>query len=105
MSLVKINAQIQWLYYETTNGNWIADCPPLGLTIQSARYSELTEDIKDALDLLFHDLLSSNELDTFLASHGWARTQELPARPSDADFDVPFELLMARKDGSATSVC
>jgi hypothetical protein len=102
MSLVHIDAQIQWSCRKTQSGNWIAECRPLGLTIQSARYSELAEDIGDALDLLFQDLLGSQELDSFLASHGWTRTKE-PLQ-SDAVFDVPFELLMAGKDGSAASL-
>lgn len=105
MTLIKINAQIPWKYRETRSGNWIAECDPLGLVIQSARFSELTEDISDALALLFHDLLESDELDGFLNDHGWTREREaLPAKSSDAQFEVPFELLMAARDDLARSV-
>jgi hypothetical protein len=96
---IDIKARIPWACSKTANGNWIADCELLGLTIQSTRYSELTEDIGDALDMLFRDLLSSNELDAFLEEHGWTRTSvPLPAVPEEATFDVPFELLVAGAD-------
>jgi hypothetical protein len=101
---IEIQAHIPWECHKTARGRWIANCEPLGLTIQSDRYSELTEDIGDALDLLFRDLLSSSELDAFLEAHGWTRTSELPDVPSDVTFDVPFELLVAGADGSEKRV-
>jgi hypothetical protein len=102
MNTVVINAQIQWMYRHGEGGKWVAVCEDLGLAIQSERFPELHEDIGDALDLLFHDLLNSSELDDFLTSHGWTRT-DLPAELSDAVFEVPYELLMAGKHGSETS--
>lgn len=105
MTLIHINARIPWLCRQTSERNWIAECEPLGLTIQSARYSELAEDIGDTLDLLFRDLLNGQELDGFLRTHGWTREADLlPIVPEEAVFDVPFELLVAGRDGSTTGV-
>ena len=102
MLRIEIKAEIQWLFQKTERGNWLADCALLGLTIQSASPAELAEDISDALGLLFRDLLSSNELDSFLRSHGWSRTRvELPTEPSEVEFEVPFELLAAANVGSS----
>lgn len=105
MQLIHIDAAIPWDCRKASGGDWIADCEPLGLTVQSSRYSELAEDIGDALDLLFRELLRSDELDAFLASHGWTRVMApLPRDFADAFFDVPFELLVAGAHGSAQRV-
>jgi hypothetical protein len=105
MTLVHIDALISWRFHRTTKSeNWIAECDDLGLTVQSSRFSELPEDISDTLELLFKDLVSDDKLDTFLSAHGWSR-EPLPSDPSDAVFDVPFELLMAGdQDGSTASL-
>lgn len=103
--LVQIEARIPWRCYRAAGGNWIAVCDPLGLTVQSARYSELAEDVADTLDLMFRDLLRGNELDRFLRGRGWSRTGGKLPKPSNARFDVPFELLMTRgRDGSSSSL-
>jgi hypothetical protein len=105
MTRVQINARIEWKFQKTRSGMWIADCEPLGLTIQSASHTELREDIGDALDLFFRDLLKTRELDRFLQDRGWTRARvPLPTKPSEAFFDVPFELLQAGRDGSSTSL-
>lgn len=106
MAIIRIFADIEWRCHRASQGeNWIAECDVLGLTVQSSRYSELAEDIGDTLDLLFSDLFTGDELDQFLTAHGWTRTHEaFEGEPSDAVFDVPFELLVAARDGSTANL-
>lgn len=42
----------EWAISKTINGNWIADCAHLELTVQSSSRSELIENVRDATDLL-----------------------------------------------------
>lgn len=66
-------------------------CDPLNFTVQSETWAELMEDIGDTLELMFEDLLNSNELDKFLGEHGWTMAGQIPAYPDRAiKFDVPF---------------
>lgn len=104
--IVEIEANISWVFHRTVSGNWIADCPPLGLTVQSASQAELEEDIKDSIDLLFRDLLRNDELDDFLRANGWRRRSDglSSEEAGDTSFNVPFHLLRAGGHGSATSL-
>ncbi len=108
LTTVVINAKLSWRAFKARGGrgNWIAVCEPLGLTIESERYSELAEDVGDAIDLMFRDLLRNNDLDRFLRQRGWTRGRgALPVRVADARFDVPFDLLVSRsRGGSAASL-
>ncbi len=105
MEMIQIEAQIAWRCRRADGDRWLAVSEPLGLIIQSEKYSELAEDIGDALDLLFADLLDSGELDQFLAKRGWHRAAgPLPKRAEEAKFDVPFELLLNHGNGSTARV-
>jgi predicted RNase H-like HicB family nuclease len=76
---------------QTKSGNWVAVCDPLELTVQSETWAELMEDIGDTLEMLFQDLLSSNELERFLQDHGWEAVGHIPAQLDEpVRFDVPF---------------
>lgn len=101
-TLVRINANLQWRYTIGKGGNYVAVCDPLKLTLQAPTWAELMEDTADVLDAIFTDLLNSQELDRFLRSHGWALAGQIPARPDEVQFDVPFFFTpeMARANGS-----
>src|SRR5438477_3912260 len=83
---------LQWLCLRTKRGNWIGVCDPLKLTIQSATWAELMEDIADALNSMLIDLIKSGELNRFMQDHGWKLLGEIPRDPhrEDVRFDVPF---------------
>lgn len=89
-TLVRIDGRVQWQCLRTEGGNWIARCTPLKLTLQSATWAELMEDIGLALDALLKDLLKSNDLEKFLREHGWRPVGLMPRRPEKVRFDVPF---------------
>jgi len=101
--LVRIEANVPWMWRKGSGGNYVAMCDPLKITLQAPSYSELMGDIADSLDALLKDLIESNEFDTFLRDHGWHLAAPIPARPEDMRFDVPFSVMpmvMAGTNGS-----
>lgn len=50
LTLVQIEGNIRWQCIRSKGGNWLATCAPLRLTLQSATWAELMEDIGLALD-------------------------------------------------------
>lgn len=95
MTLVRVDANLNWAVVQGKGGNWVAVCDPLGLTVQGETWAELMEDIGHALDALLKDLLSTHELDKFLHDHGWTPSIAIPSHPDDVRFDVPFAAMMA----------
>ena len=90
MTVVKVEANAEWKCVRAKGGNWVAVCDPLGLTIQSETWATLMEDIAQALNAMFIDLLESNELERFLRDHGWRSIGLMPEKAADVWFDVPF---------------
>lgn len=90
--LVQIKAQIDWMYtHDQQTGSWIAICPPLKLTVEAESKPALDESISESMDMLFNELLSTNDLDRFLAEHGWSAEDALPSsRDEEVCFDVPL---------------
>ncbi len=88
--IVKIIGKVVWKCFRAKGGNWVAICDPLALTIQSDTWANLTEDIAQALNALFGDLLKSRELEQFLSDRGWRVEGRLPAKPAGVWFDLPF---------------
>jgi predicted RNase H-like HicB family nuclease len=89
-TLVRIDANLQWRATIGKGGNYVAVCDPLKLTLQAETWAELMEDTSDVLNTIFLDLLTSNELDNFLRAHGWSMMGQVPRRPENVRFDVPF---------------
>lgn len=50
-----------WQIIRTASGNYVANNETLGLTVQSATYAELMEDIDDTLELRILDLAEDEE--------------------------------------------
>ena len=90
MRVIRIDTQVRWSVVQARGGNWVAVCDPLKLTVQSDTWANLMEDIAQTLDALLKDLLSSNELETFLRERGWVAIGQIPRKPKDVRFDVPF---------------
>ena len=105
--LVRIEANVQWMWRKGGGGNYVAVCDPLKITLQARSYSELMEDIANSLDALLKDLMESHELEQFMQDHGWNAVAPIPARPEDMWFDVPFTVMpvaMAGTNGSQRSI-
>jgi hypothetical protein len=92
LTLIRINGQVPWRCSPTRNGNWVAVCDPLKLTLQAESWSELMEEMGITIDALFKELVSTNEFDRFMRDHGWNVIGPIP--PTDqlenAHFDLPF---------------
>ena len=78
-------------------GYWIAVCDPLRQTVSGETWAELNESIADTIDLIFRELLETNQLRPFLREHGWSLQQRLPERPRNVRFDVPWSLVERRR--------
>ena len=89
--LIRVDARINWEIMQVpAESAWIAVCDSLGLTVESSSWRELTEDISEALDMVFADLVSENQWEQFLSQHGWSFQDELPEQPAhELRFDVP----------------
>ena len=103
VQLVKVDARVQWKMTQTRNGNYIAVCDPLRLTLEADNWADLMEDISITLDALLKDLLETNELNQFLLDHGWKLAGAIPTRHEGIRFDVPFFPAMA-DHGSTTEL-
>ena len=104
MTLVRVDANLQWSVLQGKGGNWIAVCDPLGLTVQGETWAELMEDIGHTLDAMLKDLMSTHELDKFFRDHGWTPMAAVPNRPEDVRFDVPFIPALMANHGSSRAV-
>lgn len=103
MQTVRIDAHLQWRCLTAKGGNWVGVCDPLRITIQAGTWGELMEDIAHSLDAFFKELLTENELQTFLQNHGWTMVGPLPRalpKPADFRFDVPFFPVLMNSHGS-----
>jgi len=97
--IVKIKGEVVWKCFRAKSGrHWIAVCDPLALTIQSETWANLSEDIAQALNALFSDLLKSRELEQFLSDRGWRAVGRLPAKPAGVWFDLPFVTTPVNRD-------
>lgn len=95
VTLVQVNAKLQWQTQRAQGGNWVAFCEPLKLTFQAETWANLLEDIALGLDAMLKDLMVNNELDRFLRDRGWTTMGPIPAEPKNIRFDIPFYILPA----------
>jgi hypothetical protein len=96
MKLIKINGEVPWRVAQAEGGQWVGVCDPLKLTIQAPSWADLMEDIGETLNVVFHDLLKSNELERFLRDRGWTPVEPLPEDDDSIAFDIPFLPSLAR---------
>jgi predicted RNase H-like HicB family nuclease len=67
---ITINAKLLWvIFQDRASRYWIGVCDVLRISVQGKTVAELHENIEDALNSLFKDLLERNELDSFLRQH------------------------------------
>jgi predicted RNase H-like HicB family nuclease len=104
LTVVRIQANLQWRCFTGQGGHWIGVCEPLKLTVQGDTWAELMEDIGNTLDAMLKDLLQSNELEKFLRDHNWSLIGPIPVRPKAVRFDVPFIPAMMGAHGSQANL-
>ena len=105
MTVVQIKGKTEWKCFRARSGrNWIAICDPLGLTMQSETWAILMEDIAQALNAMFSDLLKEQGLAQFLRDQGWRPVGQIPSKPADIWFDLPFVTNVTRPPERDTPV-
>lgn len=87
--------------FRARGGNWIAVADSLGLTIQASTWAELMEDTAQTLNAMLGDLMASGELERFLRDRGWRPEGQVPTRPAEVWFDVPFVTRTVDRDSEA----
>ena len=94
MITIKVESRLQWTAVHTASGVWVAECEPLGITMEGDSLDELHSVIGEACGELLADLFQDNELDEFLRTRGWSATN-LPDGPAgeDVEFEVPWNLV------------
>lgn len=90
---INIQANLAWAVHRSEAGNLIAECEPLGLTLQAESDEELRSLIAEAQHVLFLDLLEDGELEGFLRRHGWTPSGPLPAKAEGVLFSAPFTMV------------
>jgi predicted RNase H-like HicB family nuclease len=103
MTTVKINVNnLQWLWKEDpASKQYVAVCRPLNLTAAGETMQDLCKDMSEAIQDLFVDLLTSNDLDSFLQRQGWNHAPiALGTNPAKVRFDVPFDLIREQMENS-----
>lgn len=104
ITVVNVQANIQWQVSRSPEGNWIAVCQPLHISMEGSTLEELEANIGDSLQLLLADLLAENELERFLQAHGWRLNTQPPKPNEKVEFAVPFELLVRSSRDPARAV-
>ncbi len=97
-STVRVTAQVEWtVCKDNASGYWIAVSRPLKQTVSGETWRELNDSIAETIDLLFRDLLESDELESFLSDHGWKLAQRIPDNRRNLRFDVPWKLVQRQR--------
>lgn len=104
MTIVKIEANVQWKFFRAKGGNWVAICDPLALTVQSETWAALMEDIAETLNAMMKDLMETSELNRFLQDRGWRPVDRIPSKPDDVWFDIPISIIQAANRDSQVSL-
>lgn len=97
MIRIEVNGNVTWRVAKSSEGNWVAVCDPLNLTMEGASLDELHANIAEALNLLMSELLETGELETFLKNRGW-RAVPVGDQQGPMEFNVPYELLVRPLD-------
>jgi predicted RNase H-like HicB family nuclease len=90
---VHIKAKLTWIVFQDKKSKyWVGVCDPLKISSQGETLGDLVENIEDALNLMLHNLACRNELDMFLRQHKWALIGRMPEKPSNARFEIPYDI-------------
>jgi len=103
MKVVQINANLTWVVFQDpVSRYWIGVCEALKISSQGKTVSDLRENIDDATNMMFRDLAERQELELFLRQHKWTLEGEMPAKPSTARFEIPYDIKRRTQDYLAT---
>ncbi len=93
MQLVHIKAALTWIVFQDRQSKYfVGTCEELKISSQGETLGKLMENIDDSLDALMRDLAIRRELDNFLKRHKWKLEGKPPDKPSEARFEVPYNI-------------
>ncbi len=90
---VSIQAKVAWHVSQSAPNRWIAVCEELNVVTEGSSLDEIHDLIPETMGLLFGDLLTDSELDSYLRQKGWQTTTPLPHDAHDVEFDLPFQMI------------
>lgn len=99
-AVIEIKGNVAWKYFQSESSKWIGICDSLSLTLQADSYSELVAEIGEAMEMMFNDLLATDELENFLRVRGWQMSPTLKGIPKNTPvtFDMPITISRTRHD-------
>jgi predicted RNase H-like HicB family nuclease len=93
MTIVRLKANLIWKVFQDRKSKyWVGCCDALKISSQGKTISDLHENIEDALSTLMRDLVLRGEMDLFLKQHQWTLEGGMPAEPSKARFEIPYNI-------------
>ena len=70
--VIEVESTLEWTATQSpTNHKWVAECEPLGLSMEGDSLDELHGLIPEACFALFVDLFENSEIERFLRERGW----------------------------------
>lgn len=102
---IRIRAEVAWRVFDSPgSGRWVADCPQLSLIAEGETFADLLETMRQALDLLFEDLIEEGDFNEFLSGRGWS-LEKAPAPGKKFRVDIPFSWHRASHSDAEALAC
>jgi hypothetical protein len=103
---LEINSEIEWKYAYFKNGDkWIAFSPKLEIALQSDSLESLKQDMVEAVDTLFNELVKTGKLESFLKAKKWVAKKPLPKKSLHSSVDMSFRFQRVDANDLHEAVC
>jgi hypothetical protein len=97
--IVRTGVNVPWRWGIAPDGNYLAVCDSLKITVQAPTWNELQANISKTLNALLKGLSECHRFDEFMREQGWTLVTPLPARPNDLQFEVLFSFRRSLRPG------
>lgn len=91
--LITVQGQIQWKATQVSSDRWLGVCDAMNLSMEGDTLDELYSLIDESIALVLTELLSENQLETYLSERGWHATIPDIDDEENVEFDVPWQLI------------
>jgi hypothetical protein len=90
-----LQGSVQWRVTREPSGRLVGVCDPLGVVLEGTDMNDLDACIREAIQLIFTDLLRNGQLETFLLARGWQPSMRIPdPNHEPVHFEPPIQLLI-----------
>jgi hypothetical protein len=93
---IHVDGRTYWTLRRHVDGDYIARCTKLGLSVTGDTISEVRENIATSLNLLLTEAQRNAQLSTLLSRQRWVLSRAPPAALNEVHFELPFELALDR---------